>query len=138
MLISALDHVSLVTTDLDRSIAFYQDVLGLHRIQRPPFSTTGAWMASGGVELHLTINPDGHLRRTSQIDIGDIHFAVRTADFTAIMKHLEGRGYSDDLPDGDARKLVIRLNGPAPYRQAYLQDPDNHLIEINEAPPKSA
>jgi catechol 2,3-dioxygenase-like lactoylglutathione lyase family enzyme len=138
MRISALDHVSLVTTDLERSVAFYQDILGLHRIGRPAFSSTGAWMASGSLEIHLTINPDGHLRPAPEIDTGDIHFAVRVADFVAAMNHLETKGYREDAPDGDRRRLVLRVNGPAPYHQAYILDPDNHLIEINDAPPKSA
>jgi glyoxylase I family protein len=134
--ISALDHVSLVTTDLDRSIAFYRDILGLHQIQRPSFSSTGAWMASGNLEIHLTVNPNGHLRPETKIDTGDIHFAARVADFAATMKHLGAKGYREDAPDGSPKKLILRVNGPAPYQQAYLLDPDNHLIEINNAPLK--
>ena len=47
MPITALDHVSLAVRDLERSIAYYRDVLGLHRITRPAFKSSGAWMASG-------------------------------------------------------------------------------------------
>ena len=136
MQILALDHVSLVTTDLDRSIAFYRDVLGLRQIQRPPFKRKGAWMASGSLELHLIVNPGGHFRPASTIDIGDIHFAARVADFQATMEHLVAGGYREDAPDGNPRRLVLQLSGPGPYQQAYLLDPDNHLIEINNAPPK--
>ncbi len=138
MHITGSDHVSLVTTDLDRSIAFYRDILGLHQIQRPAFRSRGAWLASGSLEIHLTINPDGHLRPAPHIDTGDIHFAARAADFPAMRRHLESKGYGEDLPDGDPRRLVFRLDGPAPYQQCYLLDPDNHLIEINNAPVKSA
>lgn len=138
MQVSALDHVSLVTTDLDRSIAFYRDVLNLHQIQRPAFRSKGAWMASGSLEIHLTINPNGHLRSAPKIDTGDIHFAVRVADFAAAMKHLETKGYREDAPDGDPKRLALRVNGPAPYQQAYILDPDNHLIEINDAPLKAS
>jgi catechol 2,3-dioxygenase-like lactoylglutathione lyase family enzyme len=137
MQISALDHVSLVTSNLERSIAFCRDVLGLRQIQRPPFNSTGAWMASGSLEIHLTVNPHGHLRPESKIDTGDVHFAVRVADFEATLKHLNAKGYRDDAADGDPKRLVLRLNGPAPYLQVYLLDPDNHLIEINNAPPKT-
>ncbi|MGB9143521.1 MAG: VOC family protein [Aestuariivirga sp.] len=136
MQISALDHVSLVTSNLDRSIAFYRDVLGLCQIQRPPFKRKGAWMASGSLELHLIVNPDGHLRPASKIDVGDIHFAARVADFPATLKHLATNGYREDAPDGDPKRLVLQLSGPGPYEQAYLLDPDNHVIEINNAPPK--
>lgn len=138
MLISGLDHVSLVTTDLDRSIAFYRDILGLRPIQRPAFKSHGQWMASGTLEIHLTINPGGHLRPAPEIDTGDIHFAARVTDFAAMRKHLEAHGYSGDLPNGNRKRLAFRLEGPAPYLQCYLLDPDNHLIEINSAPIKTS
>jgi glyoxylase I family protein len=138
MEISGPDHVSLVTTDLDRSMAFYRDVLGLRQITRPAFATRGAWMASGTLEIHLTINPHGHLRPESKIDTGDVHFAARTTDFDALERKLAGLGYREDLPDGDPKRLVFRRDGPAPYLQLYLLDPDNHLIEVNNAPIKRA
>jgi catechol 2,3-dioxygenase-like lactoylglutathione lyase family enzyme len=134
MKVSSFDHVSLVTTDLDRSIAFYHDILGLHQIQRPAFKSTGAWMSSGSFEIHLTVNPNGHLRRHRRIDPGDIHFGVRVADFAAAMRHLKANGYSEHVPDGEAKRLFLRLDGPAPFQQAFLLDPDNHVIEINNAP----
>ena len=133
MKVSSFDHVALVTTDLDRSIAFYHDILGLRRIQRPAFRNQGAWMSSGSFELHLTINPDGHLRRHPRIDTGDIHFAVRVADFAAAMGHLKANGYSEHASDGDAKRLFLQLDGPAPFQQMFLLDPDNHVIEINDA-----
>ncbi len=138
MRISALDHVSLVTTNLDRSMAFYRDVLGLHQIERPGFASRGAWMASGSLEIHLTINPAGHLRPAPHIDTGDIHFAARVERFDDFVTQLESLGYREDRPDGDPKRLVFRLGGPAPYKQLYLLDPDNHLIEINDAPLKRA
>ena len=138
MWISAVDHISLVTGDLARSITFYRDVLGLHQITRPAFRNSGAWMASGTLEIHLTINPEGHLRPSPRIDTGDNHFALRTGDFAGMVQHLESLGYRADLPDGDPRRLVLRLSGPAPYQQLYLLDPDNHVIEINDAAIKGA
>ncbi|MGL4592966.1 MAG: VOC family protein, partial [Aestuariivirga sp.] len=47
MKVTSFDHVSLPVTNLDRSVAFYRDVMGLQRIARPPFNNTGAWMACG-------------------------------------------------------------------------------------------
>jgi glyoxylase I family protein len=137
-MISALDHVSLVTTNLERSIAFYRDVLKLQRIARPAFKSEGAWMASGTLEIHLTINPEGHLRPAPRIDTGDIHFAARVADFDGFVAHLGTLGYSSAKADGDPKRLVFRLNGPAPYKQLYMLDPDNHLIEINDSAVKTA
>jgi glyoxylase I family protein len=137
-MISVLDHVSLVTTDLERSVAFYRDVLRLHPVPRPAFKSDGAWMASGAFQIHLTVNPAGHLRPHPQIDTADIHFAARVADFDGFARHLESLGYGAERQDRDPKRLVFRLAGPAPYKQLYLLDPDNHLIEINDAPLRPA
>ena len=131
MRISAHDHVSLPVTDLERSVAFYCNILCLHPIQRPAFKSSGAWLASGDLELHLTFNLDGNFRRGPHIDTADIHLAARVTDFAAAMRHLAEKGYREDAPDGDMKRLVTRIDGPTGYPQAYLMDPDRHLIEIN-------
>ncbi len=94
MPVTALDHVSIVVTDLERSKAFTETCSGLHQIARPAFSSQGAWMASGTLEIHLTVNPAGHLRPAPEIDTGDIHFAARVDDFAAMRQHLESLGFS--------------------------------------------
>jgi catechol 2,3-dioxygenase-like lactoylglutathione lyase family enzyme len=43
----ALHHVSVIVTDLPRSLAFYQKLFGLTTIVRPPFKVAGAWLACG-------------------------------------------------------------------------------------------
>ena len=90
-------------------------------------------MASGTLEIHLTVSPHVHFRPAPHVDTAEIHFAARVADFQATVRHLEALGYSGDRPDGDPKRLVFRLEGPAPYLQMYLVDPDNHVIEINDA-----
>ena len=42
----ALHHVSLIVTDLPRSLAFYQNLFGLMMMERPPFKNVGAWHAA--------------------------------------------------------------------------------------------
>lgn len=126
-----LHHVSVVVTDLDRSIAFYRDVFGLRQLERPPFSSIGAWFACGGQQIHLIVNPDGTLRRSSTIDTADGHFAFRTDDFEGCIRGLIARGFREDAPEGDPLRLYLRLDGPAGFPQAYLLDPDRNVIEVN-------
>ena len=42
-----LHHVSLVTTDPERSAEFYQSIFGLTRLDRPPFKIEGVWLDCG-------------------------------------------------------------------------------------------
>jgi catechol 2,3-dioxygenase-like lactoylglutathione lyase family enzyme len=76
----ALHHVSVIVTDLPRSVAFYEKLFGLKRIERPPFKSVGAWLACGALQVHLTLYPSGSFR-TGKVDGEDCHFAFRTDDF---------------------------------------------------------
>jgi hypothetical protein len=49
------------------------------------------------------------------------------------MQHHKTAAYSADAADGDPKQLVLRLDGPAPYRQAYLPGQNNRVIEISTA-----
>ncbi len=129
----SLHHVAVVTADLERSVAFYAGVLGLKRLARPAFSTQGAWFASGPLKVHIILSPHGTFRSTPTIDISDVHFAMNTPDFDAAVSELKAKGYSEDLPPGDAKSLEIRRTSPAGFAQAYLLDPDNNIVEINAA-----
>ena len=52
--IAALDHVLVLTDDLERSRAFYFDALGLEVCGRPPLPFPGYWLGvDGRVCLHL-------------------------------------------------------------------------------------
>ena len=126
-----LHHVSLVTTDLERSARFYRDVLGLRKIPRPAFSTTGMWFESGPVQIHLIANAGGTYRASRTVVTDDTHFALRVADFSEAMRQLAECGYREDLPADAPLCLVVNRTNVAGYPQAYIADPDGHIVEIN-------
>ena len=126
-----LQHVSLVTADLARSVAFYRDVFEFKQVPRPPFSTNGAWFEFGPSQIHLIDNPSGTFRRSTKIDTADTHFAIRVDDFEAMVSLLAKQGFREDAPEGDVKRLHTVRAGVAKFPQAYLLDPDLHIIEIN-------
>jgi catechol 2,3-dioxygenase-like lactoylglutathione lyase family enzyme len=128
-----LHHVSIVVTDIDRSIAFYRDVFDFEQLERPPFDSIGAWFACGTQQIHLIVNADGTFRRTATINTNDGHCAFRTDDFEECIRGLIAKGFREDAPDGDPRRLLMRRQGPAGFPQAYLLDPDFNVIEVNGA-----
>ena len=130
---AVLHHVLVLTEDLERSLAFYRDVLGLKPIPRPPFDTAGHWLEAGGTQVHLLLYPEGSFRRRSTVDVNDVHFALRVADFEAAMRDLASHGYREDLADGDPKRLVARRKGLAGFPQVYMLDPDQNIVEINAA-----
>jgi glyoxylase I family protein len=129
--VETVHHVSLPVTDLERSMEFYREIVGLREIARPPFDFEGAWYRVGDRQLHLIVHDKPTLRGTKGVDSRDIHFAVRVRSFRQALEHLESKGYSANLPDADPRKMKVSPQATAGFPQIYILDPDRHVIEIN-------
>ncbi len=118
-----LNHVALGVSDVPRSIAFYEDVVGLKRKPRPAFDFDGAWFALGETrELHLLegLNTPVHEHPRGN------HFAMEVADFETCQAHLESRGAN-----------IININlRPDGARQIFIEDPDRHVVEFCYLPPE--
>ncbi len=114
----ALDHVTVCTRDLDASLAFYREVLGLEIADwRPPFRFDGAWLAlAGHAVVHLVAG-----RAVADPDGAVDHFAIAGAGSPETAKaELTARNIAFDereTPDGR-------------FRQLFVRDPDGVKIEI--------
>jgi glyoxylase I family protein len=134
MLDLRVHHVSIVVTDLERSVAFYQRAFGLERLARPPFKTEGAWLVCHGIQIHLILYPQGTFRAAATIDNNDAHFSFHTRDFYGVLDHLVAEGFREDAEEGDPMRLFVIREGLAGFPQLYLMDPDRNIVEINGAP----
>src|SRR5208283_5613830 len=84
-------HMSFPVTNLARSRAFYEGVLGLVEIPRPAgLGIPGGWYRAGACEVHLIETPPG-------VDVGAPaptltplarHAAFAVNDYEATLKHL--------------------------------------------------
>lgn len=127
--IKQLHHISLPVTNLERSKAFYRDVLGLKEIERPAFGFAGAWYGVGDGQLHLIVHDQPTLR-TRGIDSHDVHFALRVASYRDTVALLRSHGYSSDARE-ETRRLRENPAGNAGFPQVFILDPDRHVIELN-------
>ena len=120
--IQELNHVALHVRDLQASIDFYQNVLGLPLIPRPAFNFPGAWFALGTQELHLI--SDETLEEGSR---EHHHFALLIDDADAAKAELAAKGMTE-------------FRGPAPRPdgavQLFIVDPDGYRIELCTPVPK--
>jgi lactoylglutathione lyase len=120
-----LNHVALHVADVDRSAAFYRDVLRLEQIPRPAFSFPGAWFRLGiDQDLHLI----GGLDREVDSHNRGNHFALLVDDFDAWEKY---------LAENHVRFAPRRVR-PDGALQLYVIDPDGHYVELCTPPPPAA
>jgi catechol 2,3-dioxygenase-like lactoylglutathione lyase family enzyme len=128
--IETLHHVAVPVSDLERSKAFYTDVLGLKEIPRPPFSFDGAWYEVGNRQLHLIVTKDPTFRRGKGVESRDGHVALRVKSFRLALEYLESKGYRPGNED-TLHSMRVNISGPPGFPQMHILDPDRNLIEIN-------
>jgi catechol 2,3-dioxygenase-like lactoylglutathione lyase family enzyme len=124
--VKGLDHVVLRVADMDRAIAFYEQVLGLH-VERRLESIGLVQLRAGAAMIDL-------VPRTEDEDDGRNmdHFAVRIAemDVAAISAHLHRHG----IDPGEVRR---RYGAEGYGSSIYVTDPDGNTVEL-KGPPETA
>ena len=115
-------HVHLKVADLERSIAFYRDVLGFEEQQR--FGTSAAFLSAGGYHHHLGLNTWESRGGTppARGTTGLYHVAFLYPDRAAL-----GRAVAQVLRAG------VTLQGAADHgvsEAVYFSDPDGNGIEL--------
>jgi glyoxylase I family protein len=131
MEITALHHIALTVTDVERSSTFYREILSLKEIPRPAFTFPGAWLQFGDSrEMHLIVH-DRATFREKPLDTRDVHFAVRVPNYHEAVAFLRARGYRENADPDDPYCMIVQPHPTAGYPQIYICDPDRHVIEIN-------
>ncbi len=117
MTILELNHVAIHVSDVERSCAFYRDVLRLPSMLRPAFDFPGAWFRLGPAqELHIIGDRTEPVHSHNRGN----HFALRVDDLAAWQRHLESTA-------ADFRPPKQRPDGAW---QIFLRDPDGHIVEL--------
>jgi len=117
----SLHHVSLVVADVDRSLDFYCEVLGLEvDDSRPQMSIDGAWLKVGAQQIHLlqVPNPDPMAGRPEHGG-RDRHTAFAVERLAPYVDRLEARGIPFSMSKSGRKALFCR-------------DPDGNACELVE------
>ena len=144
----AADHTGITVSNLERSLAFWRDVLGLefshsaHQTGERVEQITGV----KGAELKLAVlkTPTGHKielleylapadRKKSfdlqPCDLGHVHVALIVDDLDAVLEKIAESGWKA------AGKPQALTSGPnAGKRVVYASDPDGTTIEFMQMP----
>ena len=146
--IIAADHTGITVSNLERSLAFWRDVLGFefshtaHQKGEMPEQITGV----KGAELKLAVvkAPGGHKielldylapgDRKKDVDlrpcdVGHVHVALVVENLDAILERIAASGWE---ASGQPQTLTSGPN--AGKRVIYVRDPDGTTIEFMELP----
>jgi catechol 2,3-dioxygenase-like lactoylglutathione lyase family enzyme len=128
MRVNALDHVNIITADLDGTARFYAELFGLERRNAPPPLTPGnaQWMYDGAGRAIIHINHTDCPRHFDRpIEPGPTgalhHVALSCSGFAETLAQLKTRGLDHRLNEVTAIGL----------RQIFTMDPNSVLLELN-------
>jgi catechol 2,3-dioxygenase-like lactoylglutathione lyase family enzyme len=123
MPVTSMNHFTILTDDLDTTLAFYAEHLNLRPGPRPPFTFPGAWLyAEGGNDpiLHIVAGKEKSVLVKGVID----HMAFTGKDLAGAVAKLK------------AKSVPYELRRLPEYRtwQLFFHDPNQAKIEIDFDP----
>ena len=122
MAVGPLGQVHISITDVERSVRFYRDVLGMQHLFTVPGQPM-AFFASGDVRLYLGV-PSAEEFRSKCVNY------FRVADLDAEIARLRGLGETVTDP------TLAHRDANGELWLAHLLDPDGHqVILMHERPP---
>ena len=146
--IISADHTGITVSNLERSLAFWHDVLGFelshtaHQTGELAREITG--VAGAEIKLAVLRAPGGHKIELLEYvappdrkkdvdlrpcDVGSVHVALLVDNLEAVLEGISACGWRA------AGKPQILQSGPnAGKRVVYVRDPDGTTIEFMEMP----
>jgi catechol 2,3-dioxygenase-like lactoylglutathione lyase family enzyme len=143
---SAISHIAICTRDMDKSLAFYRDILGLQVLFDGPTDPTEPGRLQNyqrarqrrrrvslsfgpGKKPTLTITShpgetvDGTPLKLDQLGI--THFSFTVPDAKSLLEDLVAKG----VPLGGPREALTNAKGEV--RSFYVYDPDGIMIQFD-------
>jgi catechol 2,3-dioxygenase-like lactoylglutathione lyase family enzyme len=148
--ILATDHTGFTVTNIERSLAFWQDVLGFELSHRAHHTGDLASAVTGvpGAEISIAVlRAPGHRielleyhapsdRERADLrpcDVGSVHVALTVDDLDAVLGTVAASGWS-----AVGKPQILKTGPNAGKRIVYVRDPDGTTIEFMQPPPQSS
>ena len=124
-----IGHVHLTVSDLDRSLAFYKDLLGFEISAR--YGASAVFLSAGGYHHHIGLNTWAGKGATAPQEghTGLYHFAIlypSRKELATILQKLIDENYPIDGASDHGVSEAI-----------YLKDPDHNGVELYVDRPKN-
>ncbi len=145
--IIATDHTGFTVANLERSLAFWQNVLGFELSHRAHHTGDLASEVTGvpGAEISIAVlKAPGHRielleyhapsdRKRANVrpcDVGSVHVALKVDNLDAVLSAVAASGWS-----GAGKPQILKTGPNAGKRIVYVRDPDGTTIEFMQPPP---
>lgn len=123
-----IDHIELLTADVDRTTSFYTEVLGFEERKRVRISETPLgpldliYLDLGGTTVEVMCYPDSKAipHRPTELHLGWQCLALEVVDMEAVLALLSEKGV----------KIAWGPLTRPDYARAEIRDPDGNPIEL--------
>jgi catechol 2,3-dioxygenase-like lactoylglutathione lyase family enzyme len=120
MAVSGMNHFTILTDDVERTVRFYGDLMGLKAGSRPSLNFPGAWLYAGDQPILHVIGG----RPKSELKPGVIdHMAFTGHDLSATLAMLER----------EKVEHVCRQQVGSGVWQVFFHDPNGAKVELDFA-----
>lgn len=145
--VNVLDHISVTVSDLERSLAFYRDLLGLREVERHLLEgeTISKMTGKPGVvmqvvrlaapetpgillDLQQYLSPQGKVSTARLGDVAHSHFCFGVPDVWAAYRELTDKGveFVSEPVSFDLEWAILHV--------VFFKDPDGFILELVESP----
>ena len=145
--VNILDHISVTVSDMERSLAFYCNLLGLEEVERHRLEGEVISKMAGkpdvvmqvvrlqapdtpGILLDLQqyITPEGKLSDAQLGDVGHSHFCFGVPDLIGTYRTLKAKGveFVSEPVSFDLEWGIVKV--------VFFKDPDGFVLELMEHP----
>ena len=146
-LVNVLDHVSVTVSDMDRSLAFYCERLGLKEVERHRLEGENISKMAGketvvmdvvrlvapqteGIEIDLQqyLAPKGKISATKLGDVGHSHFCFGVPNLAQAYEELSDKGvkFVSEPVHFDLGWALVHV--------VFFEDPDGYVLELMQVP----
>jgi glyoxylase I family protein len=148
--IISADHTGITVSNLERSLAFWRDVLGFelshtaHQTGELAKEITG--VAGAEIKLAVLKTPSGHKIELLEYlappdrkqvalrpcDVGSVHVALLVDNLSAVLERISVSGWK-----AAGKPQTLKTGPNAGKRVVYVRDPNGTTIEFMELPRNS-
>ncbi|NIG56845.1 VOC family protein [Chitinophaga sp. Cy-1792] len=121
----SLNHIAIYVVDLNKSTAFYRDIIGLETMDEPFKDGRHSWFKVGP---HSQVHVISGAKEATFHD-KNMHLCFSVASMQEFVDRLNKNHVSFEDWPGKAGAITKRVDG---VQQIYLKDPDGYWLEIND------